>query len=104
MVAICPVEEPHSAGKRGCNQHVVWTCEDDLVEAATGIYQGSLARSNVSREVGQGQELDGYVLKQVRNLGVLGNKAKASVGVTQAQVLGKTWQKLKHALSCLSVF
>jgi len=44
------------------------------------------------------------VLKQVRNLGVVGNKAKASVGVTQAQVLGKTWQKLKHALSCLSIF
>ena len=44
------------------------------------------------------------MLKQVRNLGVLGNKAKASVGVTQAQVIGKTWQKLKYALSCLSIF
>ncbi len=32
------------------------------------------------------------------------NKAKASVGVAQAQVLGKTWQKLKCALSCLSIF
>jgi hypothetical protein len=44
------------------------------------------------------------VLKQVRYLGVFCDKAKTSISIAQAQVIGKTWQKLKHALGRLSFF
>ena len=96
-----PLENPHRAGERAGDEHVVGAREADAV-GALGELDG-LSGGDVPGRVGPGEQLDGNVLEQVRELGAPHDLAKARGRVTEAVVVGELGHELEHERGSLGV-